>query len=313
MPKVSVIMNCYNGERYLQEAIDSVYAQTFKDWEIIFWDNASTDSTPVIVQSYDRKLRYFRSDTTTPLGDARRQAVEKAHGEWIAFLDCDDVWFPNKLQRQMAVLENSDHIFCYAGIRDIRPDGSMIREIVPKYATGWQLEQQLQQFDINMVTPLIRRSALKEYGLNFDKHITASEEYNLFIRLAAKGTFCTVAEVLGAWRICPHSLTDRQISKWGEERHYTLEQLKQENPGIETKYPKAFKEAHARGDYYHARYLVSIDRSREARKVMRSIATVDIRYLMLWLGMYVPFVWGLLHRPIQKRLLTLFFGMVKAK
>ena len=59
MPKVSVIMNCFNGERFLREAIDSIYSQTFTDWEIIFWDNASTDKSASIAKSYDKKLKYF--------------------------------------------------------------------------------------------------------------------------------------------------------------------------------------------------------------------------------------------------------------
>ncbi len=67
-PKVSVIMNCFNSEKYLREAIDSVYAQTYKDWEIIFWDNASTDHSKEIAKSYDNKLKYSRGKETVPLG-----------------------------------------------------------------------------------------------------------------------------------------------------------------------------------------------------------------------------------------------------
>ncbi len=71
MPKVSIIMNCYNGEKYLREAIDSVYAQTFEDWEIIFWDNASTDRTPSIATTYGQKLKYFKSTSLLTLSSSR--------------------------------------------------------------------------------------------------------------------------------------------------------------------------------------------------------------------------------------------------
>ena len=74
MVKVSVIINCLNGERYLRECLDSVVAQTFTDWEIIFWDNASIDATREIAERYDSRLRYFRADCTTDLGRARSQA-----------------------------------------------------------------------------------------------------------------------------------------------------------------------------------------------------------------------------------------------
>ena len=106
LPVVSVIMNCYNGERYLQEAIDSVYTQTFSDWEIILWDDASKDRTAEIAKSYDEKLRYFKGEKATALGQARNWAIDKARGEFIAFLDQDDVWLCDKLSKQIPIFED---------------------------------------------------------------------------------------------------------------------------------------------------------------------------------------------------------------
>ena len=100
-PLVSVIMNCYNGEKYLREAIDSVYAQTYKNWEIIFWDNASTDTSAEITNTYDSKLRYFKGEKTIALGAARNKALEKCSGEYISFLDVDDMWIEEKLELQV--------------------------------------------------------------------------------------------------------------------------------------------------------------------------------------------------------------------
>ena len=70
-PLVSVVMNCYNGERYLREAIESVCAQTHQNWEIVFWDNGSTDRSASIAQGHGDRVRYFRAAQTTPLGAAR--------------------------------------------------------------------------------------------------------------------------------------------------------------------------------------------------------------------------------------------------
>lgn len=301
MPVVSIIMNCFNGEKYLREAIDSVYEQSFGDWEIIFWDNASTDKTSEIAHSYDSRLRYFCSEVTVPLGEARKRAMSHVRGAWIAFLDCDDLWYPQKLEVQLKALEGSEHVLCYAGIREINPDGSLIRTVLPRYQSGFMLEQQLLQFEINMVTPLLNKETLKQFGLTFDSNITASEEYNLFIRLMAKGSVCAVPEVLGAWRISPGSLTDKQISKWADERRYTLEQLKRENPGIEMKYTKGFREAAARAEYYEARYLMSEGKKREATMVMAGIASRDVKYKILWLGMHIPYFWKVVHGNYLKR------------
>lgn len=301
MPKVSVIINCLNGERYLREAIDSVYAQTFTDWEIVLWDNASTDATAAIASGYDRRLRYFRSDSTAPLGAARRWALAEAQGEWIAFLDCDDYWFPRKLAQQLAALDAGDYVMCYAGIVEIAPEGKRIRQVLPANQSGMMIDRLLRQFEINMVTPLVRHRALDEFGLTFDDNVAASEEYNLFMRLAAKGSICVLPEVLGAWRISPGSLTDRQISRWGEERHHTLDRLEAENPGIRERFPAAFREARARGDYYRARYQAKVGHMSLARQLMASIKSVDLRYRFLWLSLYVPGMWSLIHCNAVKR------------
>ena len=101
LPLVSVVINCYNGEKYLNEAINSIYSQTYTNWEIIFWDNVSTDNSAAIAKFYDHKLKYYCSDIYTPLSQARFQAVKKANGEYLAFLDCDDIWNADKLEKQV--------------------------------------------------------------------------------------------------------------------------------------------------------------------------------------------------------------------
>ena len=101
-PLVSVIMNCLNCERYLNEAIDSVRAQTYSNWEIIFWDNASNDRSASIVKEYnDPRIHYFRGDKTILVYAARNKALSQCHGEFIAFLDCDDIWMTEKLSKQI--------------------------------------------------------------------------------------------------------------------------------------------------------------------------------------------------------------------
>ena len=104
MPRVSIIMNVRNGATTLPEAIDSALAQTFADWELIVWDDRSTDESAQIATEYrDPRIRYFLSPEETPLGKARHLAMRQAHGEWLAFLDQDDVWMPHKLEKQMAL------------------------------------------------------------------------------------------------------------------------------------------------------------------------------------------------------------------
>src|SRR5690349_646687 len=100
MPAVSIIMNVRNGAPWLRQALDSALAQTFADFELIVWDDCSTDASPAIAREYesrDPRVRYILSPEDTPLGRARHLAIQRATGEWLAFLDQDDVWLPQKL------------------------------------------------------------------------------------------------------------------------------------------------------------------------------------------------------------------------
>ena len=102
MPLVSIIMNVRNGAATLREALDSVMAQTFADWELIVWDDCSTDASAAIVAEYrDLRVRYFLAPQDTSLGRARTDAIRQASGEWLAFLDQDDVWLSDKLAEQI--------------------------------------------------------------------------------------------------------------------------------------------------------------------------------------------------------------------
>src|SRR5208283_539044 len=106
MPLVSVIMNIRNGSAYLRESLDSVMAQSFADWELIAWDDCSTDDSAGIVAEYkDPRVHYFLSPEDTPLGKARANAIRQATGQWLAFLDQDDLWTPTKLEKQMALTD----------------------------------------------------------------------------------------------------------------------------------------------------------------------------------------------------------------
>ena len=104
---VSIIVNCFNGERFLVEALEYVINQTYQNWELIFWDNQSTDNSSAIIKSYEHpKFNYFYAPTHTHLGKARALAFEKTKGDWIGFLDCDDIWLPEKLQNQVSVINS---------------------------------------------------------------------------------------------------------------------------------------------------------------------------------------------------------------
>lgn len=105
-PPISIIVNVRNGEPFLQEAIDSALAQSFTDWEMIVWDDCSDDrSAEIVAACTDPRVRYMRSPEATSLATARNNAIGVARGKWLAFLDQDDIWMPDKLERQIQLLD----------------------------------------------------------------------------------------------------------------------------------------------------------------------------------------------------------------
>ena len=104
-PLVSIIMNCYNSDKFLRESIESIYNQTYANWEIIFWDNASIDDSAKIAKSYDERIKYYLASETTSLGEARNLALSNVSGEYVAFLDCDDLYLTDKLEKQVNLMQ----------------------------------------------------------------------------------------------------------------------------------------------------------------------------------------------------------------
>ena len=160
--KVSVIINCYNSDTYLKEAIDSVYAQTYKNWEIIF-DNQSSDTSAEIAKSYDNKLSYFCSDQYLKLGDGRNKALEQVNGDLIAFLDCDDQWLPkslkNKLQYLMGMMIFSWFIVILSIFSTINQKKVAVK--IP-HPSGHVFKESLDRYPVGILTAMIRKTILDE-------------------------------------------------------------------------------------------------------------------------------------------------------
>ena len=112
---ISIIMNCYNGEKYLANSLKSVIKQKHKNWELIFWDNQSTDNSKKIFDSFqDPRFKYHYSDRHTTLYEARNLACKKCNGEFIAFLDCDDWWYDDFLSARKIFFEDDRYKFSYS-------------------------------------------------------------------------------------------------------------------------------------------------------------------------------------------------------
>jgi glycosyltransferase involved in cell wall biosynthesis len=187
MPLVSIIMNCYNGSRYLREALDSAYQQTFKDYEIVFWDDCSTDNSGEIAQSYGGSLRYFRSGKLLPLGAVRKAAISKAKGKYIAILDCDDIWLPHKLEKQIPFIESNNELgFVYTNCYLMDSEGNLKEKTYfehTKPLKGMVFNSLFQQNFIPSTSVVITKDILDKAG-GYNSKLILAEDYDLWLRVA---------------------------------------------------------------------------------------------------------------------------------
>jgi glycosyltransferase involved in cell wall biosynthesis len=310
MTAVSVIINCLNGEKLVSQAIQSVYAQTFPDWEIIFWDNASTDSTPEIARGFsDGRLRYFRSRETVPLGKAREWAIAEARGEWIAILDHDDRFLPLRLERQLAEIAQGNYVLSYCGYRHIDENGAVLGTVLPRHRSGRIFGELLTDFEVNVATVLMRRSALAKLDLAQISSYVMAEEHFLYMNLAARGDVCVVPEVLVEYRHVANSWTERVGERQAPEMAATLDQLERDFPELARLCAGNFVQARAKNTYTRARYEMQAGNHRAAQASMASIRHRRRIFMVLWLVSLVPPLWNLVHRrEIKARLTSLFMN-----
>jgi len=288
-PVVSIIMNCYNSDRFLAEAIDSIYAQTYKDWEIVFWDNASTDRSPEIAKSYDERLKYYCSNSTSSLGEARNSALQKASGKYIAFLDCDDLYFPDKLDKQIRLMKSGNYVLCYGSVVIIDESGKEIRSHCVRNKSGYLINQLLRKYEINMQSVMISKAVLDNEGLEFETNLKYSPDFNLFMNIAAKYPIGVIGDFLAKYRVCSDSLSKEMLHLVASEMKFTLDSISNKYSYIKEKHNKALSMAYAKLPYYDAINLIDKGFLKQARKELFPIMWCSPKYLALLLLTYTWF------------------------
>jgi len=207
-PLVSVLMNCYNGEKYLREAIESVLSQSYQNWELIFWDNQSNDLSSTIFHSYeDVRLKYFLAPQHTDLGTARILAQEQLHGTYVAVLDADDVAHPERFLKQVEFLEiNLNVALVGSWVKLIDSEGKFLSELTPPSdpmlindLIGWKNP-------IAHSAVMYRRKAAKDTG-GYSRHFSYAQDYCLLINLAEKHQIAVLKEFLCTYRLLQSSLS----------------------------------------------------------------------------------------------------------
>jgi glycosyltransferase involved in cell wall biosynthesis len=213
LPLVSIIMNCYNGERFLREALDSVLSQTYKNWELIFFDNCSVDASKEILCEYsDDRIKYFKSKEKTNLSTARILAMDIAQGEFIAFLDVDDYWYPGKLEAQIPLFKDAS-VSLVCGNFNILFENKILNrtKIFRKHIqTGEIHSALLRDYSIGLLSLVVRKNFVEKYG-GFDSDYHIIGDFDLCMRYAMYGKVEAVQEPIATLRL--HSNNESLLNK----------------------------------------------------------------------------------------------------
>jgi len=186
MDKVSCIIPTHNRAAFLADAISSALAQTYENLEVIVVDDASTDNTSDVVAAFnDGRITYLRHSMNKGGSAARNTGILTSRAEYVAFLDDDDEWLPEKIAKQMKVLRSSaPEVGCvYTGYWDVdRSSGSYVGKQIPNRRGDLAKELQLENCIGSTSSVLVKRECLNEAGL-FDESLPCSQDYDLWLRL----------------------------------------------------------------------------------------------------------------------------------
>jgi glycosyltransferase involved in cell wall biosynthesis len=203
VPQVSVIIPAYNGRAYIAEAIESVLGQSFTDFELLVVDDGSTDDTAAIIQTYGRRVRYLYKTNGGP-GSARNLGIQQAKGEYIAFLDQDDLWLPNRLAEQVPVLQQDPQLgmvfsdALYESTADLKEQNSFS---IDRPCRGHVLKQLFANNFIPNLTVLVRKCCFDRLGLLDESgSMMITDDYNMWLRVTAHYPVTYIDKPLARYR-----------------------------------------------------------------------------------------------------------------
>jgi glycosyltransferase involved in cell wall biosynthesis len=287
-PLVSVVMNCYNCDKFLMDAIDSVYAQTYDNWEIIFWDNSSTDSSADIANSYDNRLKYFQSKVTTKLGLARNQAISRVNGKYVTFLDCDDLHLPDKIEKQVTLMEENSCTMCYGSAYIINTNGEIVDRRKTKNKSGLIFGNLLRHYEINMQSVMILQSVFSSGQFSFSSELSFSPDYDLFMRISSKYHTCVIPDFIVKHRDWGGSLSYKSHNIAALENKFTLDFLLHNSKDLKVKYHKEFIEAYNKLNYYEAIACLYDNDKKNALLRIKDIVFTKPVYLIFYIILLSP-------------------------
>ncbi len=223
-PLVSVIMPCYNMASFVSDSIKSVIAQTYPHWELLIVDDASTDKTVNIIESYAQihsRIRFTIKKQNSGIADTRNQCIQMAQGQFLAFLDADDIWHPEKLEKQLCFMIEKNVGFTYSTYDWIDEDGKILNKFINTIG-NLDYETYLRNTIIGCSTVMVNKTII---GDVFVPKFRTSEDTATWLDILRKGFLAyAIDESLVSYRIRRKSASSNKIKAsidlWKVYRHH---------------------------------------------------------------------------------------------
>ena len=217
---VSIIMPSWNTGRFIEETIDSVIAQTYPNWELLIVDDCSTDNTDELVAKYkDDRIKYFKNENNSGAALTRNRAMREAQGEWIAFLDSDDLWTPEKLEHQINFMKKNGYNISFTEYEKIDEDSKPLNI----YVSGPDKVNKHKMYNYDYIGQLTMMYSAKEFGLIQIKDIKKNNDYAIRLQLYKKPSTCAylLKENLAKYRVRKVSISHDKFRRKFKS-HYDL-------------------------------------------------------------------------------------------
>ena len=227
---VSIIMPSWNTGNFIAESIQSVINQTYKNWELIIVDDCSTDNTDEVVSFYkDQRIKYLKNEKNSGAAITRNKALREAQGEWIAFLDSDDLWAPEKLEHQINFMKNNGYNLSFTEYEKIDEESKPLNV----YVSGPEMVNKRKMYNYDYIGQLTMMYSTKAFGLIQIKDIKKNNDYAIRLQLYKKDGTCAylLKENLAKYRVRKVSISHDKFKKKFKS-HYDLFHLCDEKPPI---------------------------------------------------------------------------------
>ena len=214
-PLVSIIVNCYNGEKYLEDCLKSILNQTYQNWELIFWDNKSTDNSKKIFEKFnDKRFKYHLSSKHTFLYEARDLAIKASKGDFFGFCDVDDFWAKEKLELLIPLFSDEKIGVVYSNQWILNDSSKKKRKYINTTLPKGNVRSSIiKGQSATILTAIIKKTEYSKLKVGFDKNYQIIGDYDFFIRISEKILFDCVQDPLVYYRLHEDNFTknNRQI------------------------------------------------------------------------------------------------------